>query len=109
MERQKTTDLQYCLYGDPDYAIRAFLIVTYSRTVENLTQQQRRSQTSISRVRTILKWRFMNIIKYFTYVNFNKKVTIAQVLVAKVFAVLAILWNFRVCLYGSQGAELFDI
>lgn len=53
--------------------------------------------------------RFDGTKMYFTNVDFSLKMSVGQILVGKVFIVSAISRNFKMCLYGSQSASLFDI
>lgn len=97
---------QFYLYGDPAYCIRPFIIIPFIGV--QLTFQQQQSNGFMSNVCTAVEYELNDVRKYFAPVAIPCKVIIALFPVAKLFAVLVILWNFRGCLYFSQSAFFFE-
>lgn len=85
---------QFCIYGDPAYLLRPYLIVLFSGY--SITLPQSKFNKSMARVWNAVKWGFKEIKRYFTHVDFPRKMTIEDVPVAKLFVVFTILWYFRV-------------
>lgn len=98
--------VQYCIYGDPEYVLRPDMVFGFEGA--NLSAPQRMFNKYMSRVRTSVEWAFKDVKKYFTHVDFPRKMKLGMVTVEMVYIVSAILWNFRTCLYGSQTRKFFD-
>lgn len=97
---------QYCLYGDPAYVLREYMQVGFSGA--HLTPQQRAFNKDMSKVRIAVEWGFKDIKKYFTHVDFPRKLSLPITPAALWYYVAAILWNFRACLYSSQTSQYFQ-
>lgn len=55
----------------------------------------------MSRVRIAVEWPFGGITEYFAFVDFKKNMKLYLQAVGKLYLVSTILYNARVCLYGS--------
>ena len=98
--------IQYCLYGDPAYFLRPYLQVGYQGS--SFTADQTVFNASMSKVRIAVEWAFRDVKMYFTHVDFPRKLRMGITPGGLLYICTVILWNFRVCLYGSQTAEYFD-
>jgi DDE superfamily endonuclease len=94
------------LYGDPAYCLRPYLQVGYQGSNLNLDQVQ--FNASMSKVRIAVEWAFRDIKMYLTHVDLPRKLKLGVTLGGQWYISSAVLWNFRVCLYGCQTAENFD-
>jgi hypothetical protein len=97
---------QYCLYGDPAYCLRPYLQVGYQGS--NLNPDQVHFNMSMSKVRIAVEWAFRDLKMYFTHMDFPRKLKMGVTPGGLWYICAAVLWNFRVCLYGNQTAKYFD-
>ncbi len=96
-----------CIYGDPAYPLRVHLQAPYRGAV--MTQQMQEFNTSMSAVRTSVEWLFGDILNYFKFVDFKKKLKIGLSAVGKMFIVCAVLRNALTCLYNNQTSYYFNL
>ena len=96
-----------CIYGDPAYPLRIHLQVPFRNHA--LTPQMQAYNAAMSGVRTSAEWLFGNIINYFKFLDFKKKLKIQLSSVGKMYVVCAILRNALTCLYGNQTSEFFEM
>jgi hypothetical protein len=95
--------VQYCLYCDPAYCLRPCLQIGHQGS--NMSPEQLQFNASMSKVRIGLEWAFRDV---FTHIDVARKLKLGGTPVGLWYICSAVLWNFRVCLYGSQTAESFD-
>jgi len=96
-----------CIYGDPAYPLRPQLQAPFQNVV--LTQQQKDYNKSTSKVRTSVEWLFGDIINWFKFLDFKKKLKIGLSAVGKMYVVCLLLTNARACLYGNETSIYFDL
>ena len=75
-----------CIYGDPAYPLRVQLQAPFRNVV--LTPEMQAFNSSMSSVRSCVKWLFGDIVNYI---------------------VCAVLQNALTCLYGNLTSEFFDL
>ena len=73
----------------------------------NLTQEQKIWNMSMSSVRVSVEWLFGDIKNYFKFIDFKKDLKIQLSAIGKLFIVCAIMHNARVCLHGSTTLVVF--
>jgi hypothetical protein len=96
----------FCLYGDPAYPIRDFLIHPYRNAVD---QYQQQFNTAMSSVRETVEWQFSKILQQFAFLDFKKNLKVFLQPVGKLYLVGGILVNCHTCLYGSQTSQYFNV
>ena len=75
----------------------------------NIDPLQEEFNTKMSKVRINVGWLFREILTYFAFVDFDKKLKIGLSPVGKMYRVCALLTSTRTCLYKSQTSEFFNI
>jgi hypothetical protein len=63
----------------------------------------------MAKVRVTVEWAFKDVQKYFSHQAFSQKMVLSRVPIGKWYICTALLWNFRVTLYGSPTAAYFDV
>jgi hypothetical protein len=96
---------QYYLYGDPAYTLRPYLQVGYKGS--SLSAEETSFNTAMSKVRVAVEWAFKDIKQYFTHLDVPRKLRLRVTPAGLWYLCAAMLWNFRVCLYGCQAAKYF--
>ena len=96
-----------CIYGDLAYPHRIHLQKAFQE--ENITEEMRLFNTSMSRVRTSVEWVFGDVINYFKFLDFKKNMKVQLSSVGKMYIVCAILQNAFTCLYGNLTSDYFDL
>jgi DDE superfamily endonuclease len=99
-------DRQYYLYGDPAYTLRPYLQVGFKGSV--LGPDEVAFNFSMSKVRVTVEWAFRDVKQYFTHLDVPRKLRLRVTPAGLWYVCAAMLWNFRVCLYGSQAAQYFN-
>ena len=99
--------LPMCVYGDPAYPLRVHLQGPFRGAV--LTQQQMDFNRSMSAARISVEWIFGDIVNYFKFLDFKKKLKIGLSAVGKMYLVCAILQNAHSILYKSVTSDYFGI
>jgi DDE superfamily endonuclease len=97
---------QYYLYGDPAYCLRPYLQIGYRGSY--LTIQQVQFNFAMSKVRIAVEWAFRDVKMYFTHVDVPRKLKLRITPAGLWYVCGVMLWNFRVCLYGSQTSQSLD-
>jgi nuclease HARBI1 len=97
---------QYYVYGDPAYILRPFLQVGFKGS--STTPEELAFNASMSEVRVAVEWAFRDVNQYFTHVDVPRKLRLRVTPGGLWYVRAVILWNFRVCLYGSQAAQSFE-
>ena len=92
-----------CLYGDPAYPLRVHLQAPFR--VGILTRDMEMFNESMSAVRSSVEWLFGDIVNYFKFLDFFKKVG----KVGKMYMVCSILRNCLTCLYSNTTAVFFGL
>ena len=95
-----------CIYGDPAYPLRLHLQTPFRNAV--LTPDMQAFNDSMSAVRVSVEWLFGDIVNYFKFVDFKKKLKIGLSNVGKIYIVCDLLQNALTCLYGNLTSEYFD-
>lgn len=98
-------DNQYYIYGDPAYVMRPNLQIGFKGA--SLTDSQKTYNKKMSAVRVSVEWAFKDLKKCFTRVDFPRKLCLKHTPAALLYHAVALLWNFRACLYGSESAKFF--
>ena len=86
-----------CIYGDPAYPVTLHVQGPFKGA--HLNNAQKDFNASMSTVRVAVEWPFGGITEYFAFVDFKKNM--------KLYLVSTILYNARVCLYGSTTSKFF--
>jgi len=96
-----------CVYGDPAYPMRVHLQSPFHH--EQLTDDQKAFNASMSSVRVAVEWVFGDIVTYFAFLDFKKNLKIGLSPVGKMYCICALLRNAHTCLYGSTTSSFFDL
>ena len=96
-----------CIYGDPAYPLRIHRQAPFRQRL--LTPQQQAYNGSMSAVRSSVEWLFSDIVNYFKFLDFKKKLKTGLSQVGKMYIVCAILQNVLTCLYGNSTSQFFDL
>ena len=80
----------------------------YSRNAA-LTPMQEDYNKTMSKVRSSVEWVFGEIVNYFAFLDFKKKMKVQLSAVGKMYLVCALLTNAHTCLYKSNTSQYFDI
>jgi nuclease HARBI1 len=96
---------QFYLYEDPAYILRPYLQVGFKGSS---TTPEEIAFNSISKVRVTAEWAFRDVKQYFTHVDVPRKLRLRGTPGGLWYVCTVMLWNFRVCLYGSQAAQYFE-
>ena len=97
-----------CIYGDPAYPHRVHLQRPFARRAA-LNPNEVAFNQSMSHVRVAVEWVFGDIINYFKFLDFRKKLKIGLSSVGKFYIVSALLRNSLTCLYGNNTSCFFEI
>ena len=89
----------FCGYGNAAYPLRAHLQKPFQGA--RLNDQQKEFNTAMSSVRTSVEWLFGDVINYFKFMDFKKKLKIGLSPAGKMYVVCAILQNAHTILYGN--------
>ena len=93
----------FCVYGDAAYPLRAYLQKPFQDA--RLNDQPKEFNTAMSSVWTSVKWLLGDVINYFKFVDFKKKLEIGPV--GRMYIVCAILQNVHTILYGNTTSNFF--
>ena len=96
-----------CLYGDPAYPLRVHFQAPFRNVVR--TQQMQDFYSSMSAVRSSIKWFFGDIINDFKFLDIKKNLKIGLSSVGKMYIVSSLLGNARTFLYGNTTSVLFGL
>ena len=96
-----------CIYGDPAYPHRVHLQRPFARRAA-LNPNEGAFNQSMSQVRVAVEWVFGDIINYFKFLDFRKKLKIGLSSVGKFYMVSALLRNSLTCLYGNNTSRFFE-
>jgi DDE superfamily endonuclease len=94
---------QYCVYGAPAYILRPYLHVEFKGS--STTPEELAFNASMSKVRVTVEWSFRDVKQYFTQVDVPRKLRLRVTQAGLWYVCAEMLWDFRVCLYGSQAAQ----
>ena len=97
-----------CLYGDPAYPHRVHLQRPFARG-PGITPEEEAFNQSMSRMRVSVEWVFGDIVNYFKFVDFKKKLKIGLSSVGKIYTVSALLRNAMTCLHGNSTSKFFNV
>ncbi|KAJ0404081.1 hypothetical protein P43SY_000865 [Pythium insidiosum] len=92
----------YCLYGDPAYPIKSWLVAPFKGS--SLTRRQERFNSSMSSMRVSVEWMFGAIVSLWKFLDFssNQKVLLSPV--GKLFILGGFLTNCVFCIRGKNQA-----
>ena len=96
-----------CIYGDPAYPLRIHLQSPFRNAV--LTPQQRDYNPSMSKVRVSVEWVFGDIINWFAFLDFKKKLKIGLSPIGKMYIICVLLANARAYLYGNTTPAFLNL
>ena len=96
-----------CIYGDPAYPLRLHLQAPFRNAV--LTADMEAFNKSMSAVRVSVEWLFGDVINYFRFLDFKKKLKMQLSQVGKMYIACAILRNVLTCLYGNTTSRFFEL
>ena len=85
------TGQPFCIYGDLAYPLRIHLQAPFRNGI--LTPPMQEFNSSMSQVRGSVEWLFGDIINYFCFLDFTKKVKIGLSQIGKKYIVCALLRN----------------
>ena len=74
-----------------------------------LTAQQQLFNMSVSKVRTAVEWVFGDILEYFSFLDFKRKLKVGLSAVGKMYIMCALLRNAHSCTYGSTTSTFFGV
>ena len=97
----------FCIYGDPAYPVTLHVQGRFKGA--HLNNAQKDFNASMSTVRVAVEWPFGGITEYFAFVDFKKNMKLYLQAVGKLYLVSTILYNARVCLYGSTTSKFFEV
>jgi nuclease HARBI1 len=98
----------YTLFGDAAYVQGEDHLTSGVKGI-NLSEDDKRFNTEMSRVREAIEWAFDKIVQEFAFVDFKKNLKILLQPVATIYLVATILTNFHTCLYASQTSAYFGV
>lgn len=96
-----------CVYGEPAYPLRVHLQCPFHNAI--LPPQMQDFNSSTSALHISVEWLFREIVKYFKFFDFKKKLIIGLSSVGKMYLVGAIIKNAHTCLYRNQTSEFFSV
>ena len=97
----------YVVYGDPAYGLTQNIIAPFKGC--NLSQEQKRFNRDMSKVRVCVEWGFGKIMQYFSYLDYRKNLKVLLQPVARYYFIGALLTNCHTCLYGSVTSTYFGV
>jgi DDE superfamily endonuclease len=98
---------QHHLYADSGYVVRPYMLAPFPRQTRDLGELT--FNRRMAKVRVTVEWAFKDVKKYFLHQSFSQKMVLSRVPIGKWYICTALLWNFRVTLYGSPTAAHFDV
>jgi hypothetical protein len=100
------SERQYYIYGDVAYTLRPYLQVGFEGLT--LSPEDVAFNSSMSKVRVTVEWAFRDVKQYFTHLDVPRKLCLQVTPAGLSYVCSVMLWNFRVCIYGSQTAQYFQ-
>ena len=97
----------YVVYGDPAYGLNRNIVAPFRGAA--LTEDEKRFNKAMSKVRVSVEWGFGKICQYFAFLDFKKNLKVLLQPVAKYYAVGALMVNCHTCLYGSLTSTYFEV
>ena len=97
----------YVVYGDPAYGLNRNILAPFRGAA--LTEDEKRFNKAMSKVRVSVEWGFGKICQYFAFLDFKKNLKVLLQPVAKYYAVGALMTNCHTCLYGSLTSTFFEV
>jgi hypothetical protein len=91
------------LYGDVAYTLRPYLQMVLRGSINSSDEMA--LNASKSKVRVTVEWLFRDVKQYFTHVDLPRKLRSRETPAGLLYVSSVMLWNFRVCLYGSRSAR----
>ena len=94
-----------CIYGDPAYPLRLHLQGPFKS--RQLSVNEKAYNMLMSKARVSIEWIFGDIINYFAFLDFKKKLNVKLSAVGKMYITCALMHNARTCLYGNVTSKFF--
>lgn len=101
-----TDQRQLCIYGDPAYPDRPYLVCPFKGS--RLADDELAFNAKMSSIRIVVEWSFGKIVNLFPFVDYKKNLKLRLQPVGKYYLVATILTNCHTCCYGSQVSTFFD-
>jgi nuclease HARBI1 len=73
----------------------------------DLKTEQKPFDASVSSVRISVEWAFKDVKKYFTHLEFPRKLVMGNTPTEKCYIFAAVLRNFRNCMFESEGSQFY--
>jgi hypothetical protein len=99
-------ELGVCIYGDPAYMLRPWLIAPYKGG--NLNRDQTLFNREMSQVRLSVEWGFGKVISLFAFLDYKKNQKILLSPIGKYYAIGVLLTNCHTCINGGITSSYFD-
>jgi hypothetical protein len=104
---RNTNGDRYCIYGDPAYGLKSWLLSPYKGA--QLTAGQQEFNRVMSGVRESVEWGFQRIVTYWAFVDYHKNQKLLLQPIGIYYPVCAILSNLLACYNSSQTAAFFQM
>lgn len=98
---------QYVIYGDAAYPILTHIRCGFKGA--NLTNEQKNVNRVLSSLRICVEWEFGNIAALCAFIDFDKTQKLFMSPIGQFYMIAALIHNCRVCLYGGQTSQYYDI
>ena len=101
-----TNGRQFCLYGDSGYNPRIYLDVPFQGS--NLSASQAVANANMSKSLVTVEWIFKEIKRYWTAVDFKRKLRVEQLPAGTLYTGAMLLANIRNGCYPDSVSQYFD-
>lgn len=98
---------QLFVYGDPAYGTSNAVISGVKR-IGDLTEDEREFNRQMSKVRQSVEWGFGNVIKNFSFVDYDKSLRLGLQPVGQLYLLAILFTNIRTLLYSSEVSQKFQ-
>lgn len=98
-------EVQYYVYGDSAYVLRAWLQIGFDG--HHLTPAEKEFTTVMSQMRVAVEWTFKDVKQLFLSLDHKRKLKLGEGLVGLQYQCTMLFWNLHCCLYGSQAVTFF--
>ena len=104
-EVMKVGDRQFCIFGDSGYNVREYFEIPFQGS--HLNENQRAFNRAMSGARITVEWMFKELKKFWTAVDFPRKMRVLQLPVGTLYLAAILLCNVRNCFYRNQTSIYF--
>lgn len=98
----------FVIYGDPAYGINRHLISPFRGPRNLLTENERRFNSLMSRVRIVVEWVFKEVTQQFSFLDRKRSQKLLLSPVGTQYIVAVLLHNAHVCLHEPQIPKYFQ-